>query len=434
MLPELLLLDQRAAGAEAVAIDPAKLPVHAVLEGVVHEFPKERPVRLRIRAGNLERAVHQPDEFEIVAVGGRLGGLRRALSETLRIPGSLHGDGRDRLPGRIELVQPAAAPGVNHVIADHIHDFHQLAPVERRAGRLVERGERFQEVHVRIEPLPVAPGKARLFGCPVAAQVFVISTVTGVGTEFLQQVERARGMLHAAPVPGAQRVFGHRVDREALPVNNLAHVIPAAIRLHRPIPAPILGIPEMPEQELRAATRQGLASADLRLQTAQAREPPDQPRLGVDVLCPERLGPALLVEMGQVAAVLRVAGARMPERDQAVRQVLGDLAFETVQALVRFLGWLVHGFSLFCPGIGFVAVGNSSSPAKGVRYGLAVSESVRTNSCASSFCRRLIRLAARNSLSRPPHRKRSEWRWASARRFSSRPSRLSPCRSCSRSR
>jgi hypothetical protein len=30
-----------------------------------------------------------------------------------------------------------------------------------------------------------------------------------------------------------------------------------------------------------------------------------------------------------------------------VRQVLGDLAFETVQALVRFLGWFVHGSFFF---------------------------------------------------------------------------------------
>ena len=202
------------------------------------------------------------------------------------------------------------------------------------AGGRGERRKRLHQVHVRVESLAVAGAEACGRDAPVGLDVLVVAAAECVRGVLLEQVERAAGVVEAARGVRGPGVFAQGVDGEALAVDDLAVVEPRAVLPHLPEPAAVLGVPEVAHQEVHPGPGAGgeFLSAP-RIAPGEPGEPPQQPALGVEVFLGRAGVPAGLVEVGEVAAVLAVRRALAPEGDDAVFQVIENLAVKRGQPL-----------------------------------------------------------------------------------------------------
>ncbi|OPZ24467.1 MAG: hypothetical protein BWZ02_02834 [Lentisphaerae bacterium ADurb.BinA184] len=296
-----------------------------MLDGVVEKPPHDGGVRRDIRRRRLQGAAQQPGQFDVVAVRGGVRGDGRGLARALGVPGAADGDGRDRREVGRELVPPAPADRINHAPDDEVGDFEQLAAVNLLPGGGVERGEGLQQVQVRVQPLAVAGAEPRRRDPPVRFQVLAVAPVARVRAVLLQQVERARGEVQPARVAGGQEVLREAVDGEALAVDDLAVVQARTVAPHLPEPAAVVRVPEMRDEEICAPFCEVRKLASPGEPPGQRREPPQQPALRVEILLRGPEVVALPVEVGEKAAALPVGGARQPERDDAVVEVIPDL-------------------------------------------------------------------------------------------------------------
>ena len=235
------------------------------------------------------------------------------------------------LKARSNWLRPPAGGFVDHAIADEVDDFHELAAVEAEAGGGGEGGEGLHEVHVGVEALAVAAGKTALLGSPVAVDVFEVAAVAGVGAVLLEQVEGAAGVVEAAGVAGGEGVLAEGVDGEAFAVDDFGRIEFGAVLLDLPEEAAVLLVPEVLEEEVDAASGHFGGAGRLGQTAFERGKPPDEAALGVDILFGAGKSVALLVEVGEEAAMFLVERAGEPEWNDSVVEVVldgGEVAFE----------------------------------------------------------------------------------------------------------
>ena len=299
LLPELLVALARRTVARPFAEDPALVPVYAPLQAVVVETPDLRRVLLPVQLQHTNRPAQQPAQLHVVPVA-RV--VERPSFRVVRLavgpPHVLELDRPQRRPVRRELRQPSPELRVQHPFADQVNDLGRLPPRglqkpvswQERVDRVIEVREGLHQMHMYVERLSVAAIDAGRCVLPVFLEELVeapVGNVAGGGQQCLGALSRhcQSGVCRVCPgvLIGRGRTrygeLAERVDKKAVPVDDLLPVERLTVALAGPEVACPGGVPKVLQDELRALQRLVAEAAVAEPLQMRSRACVDHPRL-----------------------------------------------------------------------------------------------------------------------------------------------------------